>query len=301
MTAGASVGTVDITTVPRDINYLRNEVKPSVRFRLMNQLNAFTDQNDKIAYSNATADDQTQRLLQMLQAFDAGGGVPMQQMQMPVQQMQPMQQPMQPMMQPMQPPPMQQLPQQQMQPMVQAAWQPQQPIAQQMQPAWPQQVQQPMQPMQPMQPVQPMQQQPMRSAAPAAPMTRVMPGVANAGQPAPMQAAPGNSGQVHENQMHGAPIDPLSLIVANQQSLSENLQRISRSLESIALAVDVMQLRVSRSDHMQSINFLLLFKFMERGLTMPKPQALGILQEAITNGELQQLEQFLQLLGGQQG
>jgi hypothetical protein len=101
--------------------------------------------------------------------------------------------------------------------------------------------------------------------------------------------------------MHGAPIDPLSLIVANQQSLSENLQRISRSLESIALAVDVMQLRVSRSDHMQSINFLLLFKFMERGLTMPKPQALGILQEAITTGELQQLEQFLQLLGGQQG
>lgn len=68
-----TVGTVSLESAPRDLEGLLAQ-KPSVRFRLMLQLNALTSMEDRKAFSGAGPQDQAQRLLAAIQEYDASGG-----------------------------------------------------------------------------------------------------------------------------------------------------------------------------------------------------------------------------------
>ena len=292
-----SVGTASAETTPRDLAHIRDVLRPSSRFRIMNQLGAFSDQADKVAYSSSTPDEQAQRLLATLQAIDSGAGMPTPQ---PQQTQQPMvqQQVQQPMMAPMQPQQMQQQPM-----MAPMAPQVQQPM---MAPMAPQQVQQPMMaPMAPMAPMQP--QQPMRApmapmqsaaAAPAAPAAPMGQGMAprmpqaagggglfggaapNAAQPQTVQRTPVNS---------SADSDPLTTIINNQKAIAAGIQGISSSLQELVGAIGQMQSSGgSGVDPMNKVLFFLLMNFMEGALggAYNKAAIIGAVQAALTSGEI---------------
>lgn len=176
-------------TLPRTIEAMRG-LTASQRFRYMNEINALPTFEDKKSYGAATPDEQSQRLLESLLAFDqqrnqgrngSTGQVPpggAQVIPFPGQQPQMMgQQPQQPQQQPQQPQMMgmpQQPPYQQ---------QPQQPQFQ----APPQQFQMP-QPQQPQQQWQPPHQPQM---GPPSPQSQVAPpGVSPTGMPPSMPGMP---------------------------------------------------------------------------------------------------------------
>jgi hypothetical protein len=284
----SSVGTASPDSVPRDYNYLLG-LRPSVRFRLMNQMGAFPNQSDKIAYSSAPPEQQAQALLAALGQMDAqGGGVPAA-----------AQAPATPMQQPMAPP----------------AQAPAQAPAPQM-PTLPQQAQYAAQPAAPAF-TAPAGGPPAAPAAPAMPTGMRMPGAPGMAAPAAPAAAPAAPAaprqQVSMPQAPppAAPIqdgrdpsfapddDPLATIIQNQQHIRSSLQSIATSMAHLVGAIDQLKNQAASSTQIEGVTLLTLATFMEAAMQRPRDQIAQELQAAIAGGELQQFLQ--QALGGPQG
>lgn len=253
-----SVGTVSPESAPRDIDELM-KLRPSVRFRLMNQMGALPGQSDKAAYSSAKHDEQCQRLLETLKARDANGGsapvvaAPA----VPAQQAAPAAGP------PAMPP----------QPSAPQGGPPAMPPAQggngvQM----------------PGLPGLPGLAQ--AGAIPGAPQPRQNVRMAPQQPPAPQQDDREPSFQTDEE-------DPLSTIIANQAALAESLNKIAGSMQHMANAVQQMQEQVTSGSRVSGISLLLLTTFAELGMQKGRDQIAAELQAGILGGELEQLVQSI--------
>ena len=254
-----SVGTVSPESTPRDLGHIRDVLRPSSRFRIMNQLGAFADQNDKVAYSSSTPDEQAQRLLATLQACDANGGltqVPIAPAQIPA--------PL-----PLIAPPQAQAPQAVM-PTIAPP-----PVAM----------------VAPVAPRQPMIA-PAAPAAPAAPMAMAAPkmpvgggGLFGAAAPAAQPMAQRTPAVAASNEP-----DPLATIIANQKAIAEGIQGISTSLQQLTGAIGQLQQDGSAvpSDKLNKVLFFLMLNFMEGalGAAYNKPAIIGAVQAAIASGEV---------------
>lgn len=264
-----SVGTVSAENIPRDLKHIMEVLRPSIRFRVMNQLGAFDSREDMVAYSSAPPDVQAERLLAVLQQLDAGGGVS------PKQQGQQMQLPQVPQVQPMQQPAMPQ------QPMQQQSMQPQ--MGSQAAPAAP---------MVSMPGALGLPQQQQPQAAPVAPsMNQAAPSMNQAAPAVPAPQDPRQPSFMDDP-------DPLATIITNQQKISTSIHQLAQTTGQLVHVLNDLKNQSAGSNRITGTTLLLLTTFVEAAMQRSRQDIAAELGAALNGGEL---EQFLQSLGGQQG
>jgi len=316
-----AIGVVQIDTIPRTQEAIR-PLRRSVRFRLMLQSGAFTDENQKKAYGNIDdEDEQTNILLQALVAYDARKGqappaavaapvapTPVAAAAMPAAA--PI--PAMPAAAPAAPAPAPAAPMQQM-PMPGMMTTPAAPAAPMPAPmpapapAAPAPAMQapapvPMPPTASMpMPVGPLPGMPASMGAPATPASAPAPAPAPAAPPAPAPVAPApQPAREPDNGPTTASVagEDLSTVLANQGKIAESLEHLATSIDALITGINALQSNTAGTSIKLDMALVMLLTFIENKQQVPKEQLIAYWKQNLDTGVL---TNFLQQMMATEG